>query len=142
MNVNLTPQLEALVRFKVAPGMYTSVSEVVRAALRLMDEQDRLRAAKLQQLRAAKLQQLRDDMRHGLNSEPIKKVVPGALDTRHSQRRRTSHLGRWLRPTFSTSGTISPKTAWSRPIGGSTGWTTSSSGDTATDRPGTRRAGR
>ena len=50
MNVNLTPQLEELVRSKVASGMYTSASEVVREALRLMDDQDRVRAAKLEQL--------------------------------------------------------------------------------------------
>jgi antitoxin ParD1/3/4 len=52
MNVNLTPQLEALVRSKVESGLYGSASEVVREALRLMDEQDRIRAAKLEQLRA------------------------------------------------------------------------------------------
>jgi antitoxin ParD1/3/4 len=51
MNVNLTPQLEELVRQKVASGMYSSASEVVREALRLMDEQDRLRATRLSQLR-------------------------------------------------------------------------------------------
>ena len=51
MNVNLTPQLDALVRSKVSSGMYTSASEVVREALRLMDEQDRLRQAKLDELR-------------------------------------------------------------------------------------------
>lgn len=62
MNVNLTPQLEELVRSKVASGMYTSASEVVREALRLMDEQDRLRAAKLEQLR--------DDIRQGVDSGP------------------------------------------------------------------------
>lgn len=62
MNVNLTPQLEELVRAKVASGLYTSASEVVREALRLMDEQDRLRAAKLEQLR--------EDVRQGLNSGP------------------------------------------------------------------------
>lgn len=62
MNVNLTPQLEELIRSKVASGMYTSASEVVREALRLMDEQDRLRAAKLEQLR--------DDIRQGLKSGP------------------------------------------------------------------------
>ena len=60
MNVNLTPQLEEMVRSRVASGMYTSASEVVREALRLMDEQDRLRAAKLEQLR--------DDIRQGLDS--------------------------------------------------------------------------
>ena len=52
MNVNLTPQLEELVRTKVSSGLYTSTSEVVREALRLMDEQDRLRQAKLDQLKA------------------------------------------------------------------------------------------
>ena len=62
MNVNLTPQLEELVRSKVASGMYTSASEVVREALRLMDEKDRLRAVKFEQLR--------DDIRQGLNSGP------------------------------------------------------------------------
>lgn len=51
MNVNLTPQLEELVRSKVSSGMYTSASEVVREALRLMEEQDRLKALKLEQLR-------------------------------------------------------------------------------------------
>ena len=64
MNVNLTPQLEELVRAKVASGLYTSASEVVRGALRLMNEQDRLRAAKLEQLR--------DDIHQGLNSGPSK----------------------------------------------------------------------
>lgn len=51
MNVNLTPYLEEMVREKVSSGMYTSASEVVREALRLMDDQDRLRAAKLERLR-------------------------------------------------------------------------------------------
>ena len=62
MNVNLTPQLEDLVRSKVASGLYTSASEVVREALRLMDEQDRVRAARLEQLRK--------DISEGLDSGP------------------------------------------------------------------------
>jgi antitoxin ParD1/3/4 len=64
MNVNLTPQLEELVRSKVASGLYASASEVVREALRLMDELDRLRATKLEQLR--------DGIRQGLSSGPSK----------------------------------------------------------------------
>lgn len=52
MNVNLSPQLEAMVKAKVASGLYTSASEVVREALRLMEQQDQLRALKLQQLRS------------------------------------------------------------------------------------------
>jgi antitoxin ParD1/3/4 len=60
MNVNLTPQLEDLVRTKVSSGLYTSASEVVREALRLMQEQDRLREARLEELRR--------DVRRGLES--------------------------------------------------------------------------
>jgi len=62
MNVNLTPQLEELVRSKVSSGLYTSASEVVREALRLMDEQDRIRQAKLDDLRR--------EVRKGLDSGP------------------------------------------------------------------------
>ena len=41
MNINLTPHLEDIVRQKVASGSYASASEVIREALRLMEEQDR-----------------------------------------------------------------------------------------------------
>jgi antitoxin ParD1/3/4 len=51
MNINLTPQLEEMIRQKVDSGMYNSASEVVRDALRLMDERDRVQTAKLAQLR-------------------------------------------------------------------------------------------
>jgi antitoxin ParD1/3/4 len=62
MNINLTPQLEQLIREKVSSGRYTSASEVVREALRLMEDTDRLRAMKLNQLRR--------DIREGLESGP------------------------------------------------------------------------
>ncbi len=51
MNVNLTPELEKLVQEKVASGLYNNQSEVVREALRLLAEQDRLREAHLVKLR-------------------------------------------------------------------------------------------
>ena len=35
LNINLTPQLEDMVRQKVAGGLYNSASEVVREALRI-----------------------------------------------------------------------------------------------------------
>ncbi len=47
-NVSLTPELEALVDSKVASGRYRSASEVVRAALRLLDERERRMERKLQ----------------------------------------------------------------------------------------------
>lgn len=47
MNVSLTPELEKFVSAKVEAGRYNSASEVVREALRLMEERDQNRAARL-----------------------------------------------------------------------------------------------
>ena len=58
MNVNLTPELEAFVKDKVSSGRYNSSSEVVRDALRLFEEQDRIREMKLELLR--------DELRKGI----------------------------------------------------------------------------
>jgi antitoxin ParD1/3/4 len=51
MNVSLTPELEKLIHKKVKSGLYLSASEVVREALRLLDERDKLQAMKLEELR-------------------------------------------------------------------------------------------
>jgi antitoxin ParD1/3/4 len=71
MNINLTPHLEEMVRQKVDSGLYTSASEVVREALRLMDEKD--------QLRVAKLNQLRQDVQEGLDSGPAAAWDPAEI---------------------------------------------------------------
>jgi antitoxin ParD1/3/4 len=47
MNVSLTPELEKFVSAKVESGRYNSASEVVREALRLLEEHDSARAAQL-----------------------------------------------------------------------------------------------
>lgn len=47
MNVSLTPELDRFVAGKVESGRYTSASEVVREALRLLEEHDRARTAQL-----------------------------------------------------------------------------------------------
>ena len=51
MNVSLTPELEQLVSDKVKSGLYNSASEVVREALRLLKEQDALKAYRFEELR-------------------------------------------------------------------------------------------
>ncbi|WP_083694679.1 type II toxin-antitoxin system ParD family antitoxin [Chlorobium sp. KB01] len=75
INVNLTPLLEEMVRQKVKSGLYTSVSEVVREALRLMEEQDTLRKAKVDQLR----QDINAGLESGTatiwNAEEVKRAV-------------------------------------------------------------------
>jgi antitoxin ParD1/3/4 len=47
MNVSLTPELDKFVAGKVESGRYTSASEVVREALRLLEEHDRARSAQI-----------------------------------------------------------------------------------------------
>lgn len=47
MNVSLTPDLDKFVAAKVKSGRYSSASEVVREALRLLEEHDHARAARL-----------------------------------------------------------------------------------------------
>ena len=53
MNVSLTDELANFVKSKVAAGRYSSSSEVVREALRLMEKVERQEAEKLQFLRNA-----------------------------------------------------------------------------------------
>ncbi len=86
MNVNLTPQLEELVRAKVSSGMYTSASEVVREALRLMDESDRLRQAKLEELRR--------QVRSGLDNGPGEPWDAAALKKKARARQATKPASR------------------------------------------------
>jgi antitoxin ParD1/3/4 len=47
MNVSLTPELDKFVSGKVESGRYTSASEVVREALRLLEEHDRAKSAQI-----------------------------------------------------------------------------------------------
>ena len=51
MNVSLTPKLIALIGDRVRSGRYQSASEVVREALRLLEDLDQVRAARLKELR-------------------------------------------------------------------------------------------
>lgn len=51
MNVSLTPELEQLVHLKVQSGRYTSASEVVREALRLMEQRDQMQALHKDEIR-------------------------------------------------------------------------------------------
>ena len=47
MKISLTPELERFVSAKVESGRYNSASEVVREALRILEEHDHARAAQL-----------------------------------------------------------------------------------------------
>jgi antitoxin ParD1/3/4 len=79
MNISLTAELEKLVQDRVKSGRYTSASEVIREALRLMDEKDRLLGAKLDQLR--------QDIRAGLDSGPATAWDPNEIKREGRARR-------------------------------------------------------
>lgn len=51
MNVSLSPDLEEFINRKVASGRYLSADDVVREALRLLDDREQLRAIRLEELR-------------------------------------------------------------------------------------------
>ena len=52
-NVNLTPELDHFVSAKVDAGLYANASEVMRAALRLLERDEREHEEKIAALRAA-----------------------------------------------------------------------------------------
>lgn len=82
MNVSLTPHLEELVHQKVASGRYGSASEVLREALRLLEERDRVHALRLEELRA--------DIRNGIDSGPATPLDMEAIKARGRQRLATT----------------------------------------------------
>jgi antitoxin ParD1/3/4 len=82
MNVSLTPQLEDLVQKKVASGLYGSASEVMREALRLLEERDRVHAIRLEELRT--------EIRKGLDSGPATPLDMGVIKARGRQRLATT----------------------------------------------------
>ena len=78
MNISLTPQLEALVKTKVESGLYGSASEVVRDALRLLEERDRRQFMRVEELRA--------EIKKGLDSGEPTSLDVGAVKARGRQR--------------------------------------------------------
>lgn len=69
MNVSLTPELERLVAAKVKSGLYGSSSEVIRAALRLLQHAEADQAARLEALRR--------DVRVGIDQADRGELVDG-----------------------------------------------------------------
>lgn len=68
MNVSLTPELEQLVHKKVKSGLYLSASEVVREALRLLEERDRIQALRSEEIR--------QEIQIGINQADRGEVAP------------------------------------------------------------------
>lgn len=72
MNVSLTPELENFVQTKVTAGRYNSASEVVREALRLLEDHDKARGALLEEFRSELDRRLDSlDRGEGLEGEAV-----------------------------------------------------------------------
>jgi antitoxin ParD1/3/4 len=69
MNVSLTPELEKMVEDKVRSGLFNSASEVVRAGLRLLAEEDAVKQMKYEALKR--------DIKLGLEQAKRGEVVLG-----------------------------------------------------------------
>jgi len=81
MNVSLTPELERMIREKVETGRYASTSEVVREALRLLEQRDRSEQERLAGLR--------DIWHQGIASGPAGELDFRALKQKARARLRT-----------------------------------------------------
>lgn len=87
MNVSLTPELEEFVASKVQSGRYGSASEVVREALRLLEERDQLRAVQRAEFEQELARRL-DSLDRGEGLDPA--AVRARLQQKSSERRRRS----------------------------------------------------
>lgn len=84
MNISLTPHFEELVKGKVESGLYTSASEVMREALRLLEEYD--------QLRARRLEELRHEIQRGIDSGAATPLDMAEIKAR-GRKRLAAHQG-------------------------------------------------
>jgi antitoxin ParD1/3/4 len=84
MNVSLTAELEGLVHARVQSGRYNSASEVIREALRLLEQNDTLRTVHLNELRSRVDEGLASlDRGEGVDGE---KFIAGMLKDLGSQK--------------------------------------------------------
>lgn len=87
MNVSLTPELEKFVQGKVSTGRYTSASEVVREALRLLEEHDKVRASQIGEFRAEADRRLASlDRGEGSDGETVFARIREKSDQRRRKR--------------------------------------------------------
>ena len=78
MNISLTPELEKFVQDKVASGRYHSASEVIREGLRLLEEQELIRAVRPTALR--------EQIQKGLDSGEATPLDMAAIKARGRKR--------------------------------------------------------
>ena len=86
MNVSLTPELEKFVTAKVGSGRYNSASEVVREALRLLEEHESVRAGQLAEFNK-ELRRRLASLDRGESSDPVE--ARARLKRKSAERRKS-----------------------------------------------------
>ena len=82
MNVHLTSELEQFVQSKVQTGRYNSASEVVREALRLLEERDQIKTVRKEEIRKKIAQGLKSlRLGQGVNGEAVFDRIEAELDS-------------------------------------------------------------
>jgi antitoxin ParD1/3/4 len=81
-NVNLTPELEQFAQTCVESGRYNNVSEVVRSALRMLQEAEARHAAFVASLEAAHREGLRDGF---ASVDDVQRAMRAELDERRKR---------------------------------------------------------
>lgn len=84
-NVNLDPAIEAWIDELVASGWYKSTSEVVREGLRLLREEQEIRAAKLKDLRTAIEEGMNSPAAPWEGAEAVKRIARERHAARYGQ---------------------------------------------------------
>ena len=83
-NVNLTPELERFAQVCVETGRFNNVSEVVRSALRMLQDAEERKAAFVASLEDAVAEGDRDGF---IPSEHVEAEVTAAIETVRSRKR-------------------------------------------------------
>lgn len=83
-NVHLTPELERFAQVCVETGRFNNVSEVVRSALRMLQDAEERKAAFVASLDAAVAEGDRDGF---ISSEDVETEVAAAIETVRSRKR-------------------------------------------------------
>ena len=104
MDIFLPPDLESLVKTKVESGLYNSASEVMREALRLLEERD--------QLDALRREALRRDIQEGIDSGESSPLDMEAIKARGRARLAALASHRYARRVLPTEDEVAP--LWQR----------------------------
>lgn len=83
-NVNLTPELERFAQVCVETGRFNNVSEVVRSALRMLQDAEERKAAFVASLEGAVAEGARDGF---IPSDDVEAEVTAAIETVRSRKR-------------------------------------------------------